>query len=459
MKVAIVGAGWAGLSAALALHRMGHAVHIFEAAHQAGGRARRVQVRGPQGPADADNGQHILLGAYTETLALMQSLGCDPQQQFVRMPLTIESADGSLRLRAPGWPAPWHLAAALLGAQGLRLKERLYSALPLLMPPQGANHHSGQAEPAGETVRQWLMRCRQSAWMQRMLWEPLCLAALNTPMDQACAHMFYTVLRDSLTGSASNSHMLIPRSDLTQLWPHAAVEQLQAGTANRVLFGHTVRELEPLTRSFDAVILATPPTSAHRLLASLGTPTAEHTAWLQHLTSFQFLPIATLTLYLDHPWSDPAPMLMLDSAKAPHHFGQWLFNHAHLHPQWKNRLTVVVSDARALMQSSEADVVNGIREQIEQQTAARTVPLPPITGHTLITEKRATFAATPGLWRPPNRSPWPGIWVAGDWTHTRYPAVLEGAVRSGLTAAQQLNESWHSIERKSAEPKAQERKA
>src|SRR5690606_13759790 len=161
-----------------------------------------VEVRGPQGPVDADNGQHILLGAYTETLALMQSLGCDPQQQFVRMPLTMESADGSLRLRAPRWPAPWHLAAALLGAQGLRLKERLYSALPLLVPPQGANHHSGQAEPAGETVRQWLMRCRQSAWMQRMLWEPLCLAALNTPMDQACAHMFYTVLRDSLTGSA-----------------------------------------------------------------------------------------------------------------------------------------------------------------------------------------------------------------------------------------------------------------
>src|SRR5690606_13266681 len=120
MRVAVVGAGWAGLAAATRLHDAGCAVTVYEAGRVPGGRARRVAH---DGGASLDNGQHILLGAYTETLALMRRLGRDPQALFLRTRLCLERLDGSFRLAAPDLPAPLHAAAALAGARGLSLDE------------------------------------------------------------------------------------------------------------------------------------------------------------------------------------------------------------------------------------------------------------------------------------------------------------------------------------------------
>jgi squalene-associated FAD-dependent desaturase len=487
MTIAVVGAGWAGLAAALTLHRQGHAIHLFESAHQAGGRARSVRLASGQ---TLDNGQHLLLGAYTETLALMRSLGCEPDRLLQRLPLTLESADARWAMRAPAWPAPLHTVGALLAARGPTLGERLLAGLPLLMPARGARQPAREPDDtrreapsatsrndeAGETVAQWLARCRQSPSMVRHVWEPLCLAALNTPMDQACAQLFQRVLRDALLGPAHHSQMLVPRCELSSLWPNAAVRELNTGPANTVRFGHTVRTLAyetgtlPLPGTarkntrvvlngepFDAVILATAPPSAARLLAGLGTaasagahtsdhPGLEHdndraphrALWLENLNTFRFLPIATVTLMLEHPWHDPAPMLMLQDNPAQGHHGQWLFNHNHLNPLWKDRITVVISDARAFTQVPESSAVQGVVEQVRTQTAARRHPFPGVRSYTVITEKRATFAAVPGQWRPGNTTPWPGVFVAGDWTDTGYPAVLEGAVRSGQQAARQV---------------------
>jgi predicted NAD/FAD-binding protein len=481
MKLAVVGAGWAGLTAALTLHRRGHSVHLFEAAHHPGGRARTVHAPAGNNTLVLDNGQHILLGAYSQTLALMHSLGCTPETHLLRLPLTLESADGSTRLRAPLWPAPWHALAALMGAHGPGIKERLLSALPLLLRPRSLAHAGNRgtgapgdqdafARPSGkyaarlkatgsqpmETVAQWLVRCRQSTTMVRTLWEPLCLAALNTPVEQACANLFYTVLRDSLTGRADNSHLLIPRTDLGALWPHAALDELRSNPKNTLRFGHTVRSLHTAPTQtaakgatdrsglsirvddepFDSVIVATSVASARRLLGALPADTADQKNYLHGLGAFTFLPIATLNLHLTEPWREAAPMLMLREDRKRKHFGQWLFNQNLLNPNWPQRATVVISDAGEFMACSEVDAVAGIVQQLREQTGRRTHPLPPIDSHTLIIEKRATFAAVPGLWRPSNRSPWPGLWLAGDYTDTGYPAVLEGAVRSGLTAAQ-----------------------
>lgn len=481
MKIAVVGAGWAGLAAALTLHRQGHCVHLFEAAHQPGGRARTVHAPSGNSTLVLDNGQHILLGAYKTTLALMQSLGCAPDTQLLRMPLTLESADGSTQLRAPLWPAPWHALAALIGAHGPSLKERLLSTLPLLQRPRSmacagnpgtrapgdhdnfvrssgkhATHLKATGSQNVETVAQWLARCRQSTKMMRTLWEPLCLAALNTPVDKACANLFYTVLRDSLTGRADNSHLLIPRTDLGALWPQAALQELRSNPENTLRFGNTVRNLHVAPthsaakratdrnslsmrvddESFDSIILATSVTSARRLIAALPADTAEQRNYLHGLGAFTFLPIATLTLHLSEPWHEASPMLMLREDRQRKHFGQWLFNQGRLNPHWPQRATVVISDAGELMACSEDNAVAGIVQQLREQTGRRSHPLPAIDSHSLIIEKRATFAAVPGLWRPPNRSPWPGLWLAGDYTDTGYPAVLEGAVRSGLAAAQ-----------------------
>src|SRR5690606_31758838 len=117
MNIAVIGAGWAGLSAALELHRMGHGVTVFEAGHRLGGRARGLHS--PRLDAVIDNGQHIMLGAYTETLALMRRLGLEPDDLLYSMPLALQSADGSFELRVPNLPDALALPAALLRAKGV----------------------------------------------------------------------------------------------------------------------------------------------------------------------------------------------------------------------------------------------------------------------------------------------------------------------------------------------------
>jgi predicted NAD/FAD-dependent oxidoreductase len=164
---------------------------------------------------------------------------------------------------------------------------------------------------------------------------------------------------------------------------------------------------------------------------------------LAQLSAFQYRSIATLTLQLAAPWRPHHPILLLDEDATRGHFGQWVFTR----PQAIDQLSVVISDAADFLKHDRASFVDGIATQIREQmqrhpNARRTAqpPMPTIRSHRLIVEKRATFAAVPGLQRPTNQSPWPRLSLAGDWTDTGYPAVLEGAVRSGNKAAKTLIE-------------------
>ncbi|NGR08091.1 NAD(P)-binding protein [bacterium SGD-2] len=442
MKLAVVGAGWAGLSAALTAWRLGHQVHVFESAPTLGGRARAVHA--PTLDATIDNGQHILLGAYTATLALMCELGLDVNTLFHRLPLTVHSADGTLRLRAGrALPAPLHIAAALLAARGLRWPEKL-AALRAVAALRG----QGWRTPPGCTVQRWLERAQQPPRLCNLLWGPLCIATLNTPVEHACAQLFAHVLRDSLGApDRSASDMLIPRCDLTALWP-ARVARLAAeagasgdpGHATPMLeirHPYTVRRLrhvsacglalDDLPDRYDAVVVCANTPSTARLLATLPDCPGS-TQFLADLDAFEHAPIATLTFELAAPMHLPQPMLLLHEHRTRNHFGQWLFQGQ---DQEKRLLHVVVSDADALLAQERNAAVAGVVEQLREQLA---MPMPEVSRHALIVEKRATFLARPGLRRPGNRTPWRGVWVAGDWTDTGYPAVLEGAVRSGRDA-------------------------
>jgi squalene-associated FAD-dependent desaturase len=426
MKTAVVGAGWAGLTAAVHLRDAGCDVTVMEAGHTPGGRARREVLDGFD--LSLDNGQHILLGAYTETLALMRRLGCEPERLLMRLPLSLASLDGSFRLAAPRLPAPLHTAAALLAARGLAWGARM-AAIRFMRAMQAA----GWQVPETDTVAALLARHAQPEQSVRLLWEPLCVAALNTSVHEASAQLYIAVLRDSLTGTRAASDLLLPRTDLSALWPDAAAALCP------IRYGTTVRSVAPYENGivvdgehYDAAILAAPPSTTARMLAS-----GPAGALAADLNVFSYTPIGTLTLSLEAPWRLPQPMMMLHDAPASGQDGQWLFDRAALAGEaHRGEIAIVVSAAARLAQRDRADAVRGLIEQVREQAARGGLPpLPAVRQAELLVDKRATFLAAPGLRRPANATPWPTLALAGDWTDTGYPGVLEGAVRSGRRAA------------------------
>ncbi|CAB5512135.1 Hydroxysqualene dehydroxylase [Achromobacter anxifer] len=438
MKAAVIGAGWAGLAASVALREAGAKVTVFEAGHTPGGRARRVFHT--EFDAPLDNGQHLLSGAYKHTLALMRRVGRNPDALLMRRPLQLASLDGRFRLAAPRLPAPLHMAAAILRARGLSWKDRL-ATLRLM---RGLKAMSW-TPPREWTVLHLLHYHAQSDALIRQVWEPLCLAALNTPTATASAGLFARVLRDSLTGKRENSDMLLPCTDLSALWPDAAARQVT------MRYGSTVRQVRPSEdgidinqERFDAAVLAVPPAFAARLLEA-PLREAGATGLLDALKAFDYLPIATLNLKLQDPWRLPEPMMMLREESARDHYGQWLFDRAQLAGDTKaGELAVVTSAATGLADRNRQQVIEALIDQVAEQASrhpARLPAMPEVAAAELFIEKRATFAAVPGLTRPLNSTPWPTLALAGDWTDTGYPGVLEGAVRSGLQAARVLNPS------------------
>ena len=431
MNVAVIGGGWAGLSAAVYLDRRGLRPVVFEASRTLGGRARGVAS--PRLDALVDNGQHILLGAYTETLQLLHDLGLSPSSRLRRNTLSLRYADNRCALNAWRLPAPLHLLGGILTARGLSAGERLG-----LIAICGRLRREGWKTTSGSTVGQWLERGGQSAHVVRHFWRPLCLAALNTPVERACAQLFAHVLRDSLGGGAGASDTLIPRFGLSDLWPERLPARIE------IRRGQAVRHLAPAAggvdidgETFDAAVVATNAPSALRLLKNLPR-SRQGDAYLALLARFEYLPIATLTLALDTAWGLPAPMLMLADHPEKCQFGQWLFDRSvFMDPAADGpdrSLAIVISDARAVQAHTHDRVAAGAIDQVKAQTH-RFTPMPGVRGHELIIEKRATFAAVPNLERPESATPWARVWVAGDWTDTGYPAVLEGAVRSGKRAA------------------------
>lgn len=430
MNVAVIGAGWAGLAAALRLQDRGVHPVVIEAARVPGGRARAIQSNVLD--SEIDNGQHILLGAYTETLTLMRRLGIHAQDAFYEQALHLESADSRFRLHAWPLPAPWHQLGAILSARGLGLAERLH-----LIRLLASLKRSGWRTPEGATVSQWLAAHTTPAPLVERIWAPLCLATMNTPPKIADAQLFAHVLRDSLGAQAAASRILIPRGTLHQLWPEQACARLP-----EVRLGQHVQAIQTDGsgylidgESFDGVIVATPPNASQRLLASLKLPSAQAGWWAQW-PDWRYEAIGTVSLRLAQPWRLAHPMLMLWEYPKRRQFGQWLFDCSVFgRGTRQDTLHIVISQASRYAHLASSEVIAGVTEQLREQVAR---PLPPIVAQTLVTEKRATFSAVPGLQRPGNQTPWPNLMLAGDWTDTGYPAVLEGAVRSGLAAADQL---------------------
>ncbi|MGB8518157.1 MAG: FAD-dependent oxidoreductase, partial [Gallionella sp.] len=212
LNIGIVGGGYAGMSAAVELAARGISVTVFESAKQFGGRARGVVYNDTQ----LDNGQHLLLGCYRETLRLIEMVGGNIEDDFLRLPLQLD-LHHHFALKAPHLPAPLHLLVALLNAQGLTWSERFKAARFMLML---RNMKFRLAHDM--TVSALLAQHGQDANLSLKLWEPLCIAALNTPIHKASAQVLLNVLRDALNQKRADSDMLLPRIDFTALFPQRA---------------------------------------------------------------------------------------------------------------------------------------------------------------------------------------------------------------------------------------------
>ena len=442
MKVAVIGAGWAGCAAAVEATRLGHSVTLFESARGAGGRARRVDCSVNGQPLALDNGQHILIGAYTETLRLMQTLGVDPGSSLLRLPLRLQFPNGeglafprSAVFAAwpggPRWPAAWQAAWGIAMARGWAWGDKV-SLLRLALRWRAG----GFACAPGLSVAALCKGLSPRAL--RGLVEPLCVSALNTPAERACAQVFLRVMQDALFSQPGGADLLLPRTDLSALLPDAALVWLAArGPAPRLgvrvqaltrsatgwqLSASGSADLDNTEENFDAVLLACPPPEAARLATGTMADWAAQAAGLQHE------PIATVYARVVPGESAanklPQPMLALHcSADAP---AQFVFDRGQLGGP-AGLLAFVVSASvgdKALLSAqvlAQGQAQLGLQLELVQT----------------IVEKRATFACTPGLLRPAAQIA-PGLLACGDYVAGPYPATLEGAVRSGLQAARLL---------------------
>ena len=421
LRVAIVGGGWAGLAAAVTLAQRGVPLTLFEAARQLGGRARRVDCCG----LPLDNGQHILLGAYHQTLRLIGLAGGAPADALLlRLPLRL-AVPGRFELRTPPLPAPLHLLAGLLTARGLSLSER-FGALRFMHALQRQNFRLEQ----DGSVAALLARHDQNGNLVRLLWEPLCLAALNTPIEAASAAVFLNVLRDSFSRSRADSDLLLPQADLSAVFPDLAAAFVE-NRGGRIRLGEPVRSLRLGERgifvtsassgeSFSHAIIAVPPQRLPGLLGEL--PLLAEAARLASGLTCQ--PI--YTVYLQYPASACLPCPMLGLAGG---FAQWAFDRGRTHGT-PGLLAAVISAEGNHQRLSHDELALQIERELRE-----TFNLPPPLWHKVIAEKRATFSCLAGLERPGQTTPAKNLYLAGDYTAGDYPATLEGAVQSGIKCA------------------------
>lgn len=436
-RVAVVGGGWAGCAAAVKLAAAGADVTLFEAARSLGGRARAVELHGRL----LDNGQHILLGAYTATLGLLRQVGVDPAAALLHLPLQMRYPPGSggMDFVAPRLPAPFHLALALLRAKGLARADKM-----ALARFSSTARWMGWQLHTDCSVAELLERFDQTPRLIALMWRPLCLAALNTPPERASAKVFLAVLRDSLGAGRAASDMLLPRRDLHALFPGAAAAFI-AGRGGTLHCGANVTALAraehgwrvdaagqavggSCSSQFDAVVLAVPPRAAAALLAGLPLD-----AVAQQLAAFDYEAITTCYLQYGADVRLALPFYALVDDPAAGHWGQFVFDRGQLDAGQAGLCAVVVSASGEAAALGQAALARAVAAQLAAVSGRAELAAP--AWSQVISEKRATFACTPGLPRLPTASGLAGLVLAGDYTESAYPATLEAAVRSGVAAA------------------------
>ncbi len=438
--VVVIGGGFAGLSAAAALTSSGACVLLLEARPALGGRASAFVD--PATGEQVDNGQHLMLGCYHETFEFLARIGASDLvrvQPSLEVPF-VDPAGCQTTLWCPPLPSPLHLLAGLVEWDALGFRDRM-SAFSLAAPIRRAQRflRTGKgwlpASP-GETVENWLIRNGQTRRLRDMLWEPLALAALNQPAQEAAAPAFLGVLARMLGPGPTNSALAVPLRPLTEVYADPACEFIRAGggevrvssPARVRVDGDRVTGIEVRSERIDApyVIVAVPWFALAETFVGQVGALAD---LLSAAGAVAASPIVTVNLWFDRGVL-PAPFIGL-----PGRTFQWVFDKRQVFGDSASHLSCVSSGAAAVVaRSNEALAARAYDELVTALPAARAARL---LRSLVVRERRATFSLAPGQPpRPGTRTPVRGLLLAGDWVDTGLPATIEGAVVSGHRAAQ-----------------------
>lgn len=433
VNVAVIGGGCAGLAAAARLAEHNIPVTLFEASPQLGGRARSVQWQGHT----LDNGQHILLGAYSETISLLKLAGVNLEQALLRLPLQLTMLP-NFELRACHLlPAPLHILAGLINAQGLSWQDRL-SAIRFMVWMKLIGFKLKQDISLAEL----LSAKNQSHKLTKLLWEPLCLAALNTPLHLASGQVFLNVLRDSFSKFKSDSDMLLPKQDLSQLMAEPLAQYIRSH-GGKVQCGHAVESITAdsagfivnsavgVSNQYSYAVLAVSPFRLADITKQL--PALSNAIELTNVMQYQ--PICTVYLQYSADLQLQQPMTGLAEG-----LGQWVFDRGQLYGQ-EGLLAVVISAEGAHQKLTQDVLAKQITSELCTYFPDMSDKLSAPLWHKIITEKRATFACNVAMQRPEMLTAHAGLFLAGDYIAGDYPATIEGAVRSGNNAAQAIIQS------------------
>lgn len=431
--VGIVGGGLAGLAAGCALADAGLKVTVFERRPYVGGRASSYEHPGTG--EVLDNCQHVLLGCCTNLIHFYEALGVSDKIRWFDE-LTFLEPGGRASKFAPSrfLPAPMHNLPAFLGAHMLSGKDKLAIARAMFAMSRGLPDTS-------EDFLSWLCRHGQTQQAIDRFWKTVLVSALNEDLDRVSSHYAAQVFRESFMNSAQAGAMGVPSIPLSELYS-AAINYVQA-RAGEVLLRCSVtatticsKQVKLTTaageRSFDSVVLAAP----FHTVSTLLPEDVSSAALKQQLGHFESSPITGIHLWFDREITPLPHAVLLDRTI------QWMFHKSKFQLQREgpgSYIELVVSASKSLVQKSREEVLElALKELAEFFPMAKDAK---VLKAAVIKEVHATYSVLPGLdqYRPQAKTAWPGIFLAGDWTASGWPATMEGAVRSGYLAAEAIS--------------------
>lgn len=435
LPVVVVGAGVAGLACATKLTEEGCNVVLIEATSHGGGRAR--SYFDPKIGATIDNGQHLFMGCYLETLRFLRRVGSENElklQSDLEVHLARPDAPKRLRLRCPTLPAPMHLAAGLMKMRGLSVQDRL-SVLRLGM----VINQELQRPDDDESCDAWLQRMGQSPGLRRTFWDPLIWGTLNEDPLASSAAMLLAVVKRGFVSTQRASCFGVSRVGLSELYVKPSLEYLQKQGAI-IHLGAPAKQISPLSaqgitvtlkngREIHArqVVLAVPPSAVPKLFESPW----RHLPAIQSIQSLEHAPIVNLWARLDGPLKLKTDFIGL--LESPLH---WIFDRGRIEKTVasENLISVTISGARASVQDDAPQLQELLQAELFRFFGRQA---PKITAFRAIKEHRATIRHAVGSYRqrPECDIEIPGVYLAGDWVRTGLPATIEGAAQSGHEAA------------------------